>query len=58
MKNAKTFLEKRYNPEMNLEDAINITLLTMKEGFEGQMSEHNIEVGVIESDGIFKLLSK
>ena len=58
MKNAKTFLEKRYNPDMNLEDAINITLLTMKEGFEGQMNETNIEVSVIENDGVFRLLSK
>lgn len=35
MKNAKTFLEKRYNPEMELQDAIHTALLTLKEGFEG-----------------------
>ena len=58
MKNAKSFLEKRYNSEMNLEDAINITLLTMKEGFEGSMSENNIEVGIIQEDHVFRLLSK
>jgi 20S proteasome alpha/beta subunit len=35
--NAKTFLEKRYlsNPDMELEDAINTAILTLKEGFEG-----------------------
>jgi 20S proteasome subunit alpha 2 len=35
--NAKTFLEKRYlsHPDMELEDAINTAILTLKEGFEG-----------------------
>lgn len=36
MKNAKTFLEKRYNPEMPLHDAVYTALLTLKEGFEGK----------------------
>jgi len=31
--NAKTFLEKRYNKDMELEDAINTAILTLKEGF-------------------------
>jgi 20S proteasome subunit alpha 2 len=35
--NAKTFLEKRYNDEMELEDAIHTALLTLREGFEGQV---------------------
>lgn len=34
-KNAKAFLEKRYNSEMEIEDAIHNALLTLKEGFEG-----------------------
>ncbi len=37
MSNAKTFLEKRYNEDIGLEDAIHTTLLTLKEGFEGQV---------------------
>ncbi|KAK3281621.1 Protein phosphatase PP2A regulatory subunit B, variant 2 [Cymbomonas tetramitiformis] len=44
MVNAKTFLEKRYNEEMELEDAIHTALLTLKEGFEGQISGNNIEI--------------
>ena len=44
MTNAKTFLEKRYSDEMALEDAIHTALLTLKEGFEGQVSGSNIEV--------------
>lgn len=34
--NAKIFLEKRYNDNMELEDAIHNVLLTMKDGFEGR----------------------
>ncbi|KAF5334048.1 hypothetical protein D9611_014817 [Ephemerocybe angulata] len=47
MVNAKTFLEKRYNDDISLEDAIHTALLTLKEGFEGQMTEKTIEIGVI-----------
>lgn len=36
--NAKTFLEKRYNDTMELEDAIHNALLTLKDGFEGSFS--------------------
>ncbi len=36
MVNAKTFLEKRYSEDMELEDAIHTALLTLKEGFEGE----------------------
>ena len=49
MVNAKTFLEKRYNEDIELEDAIHTAILTLKEGFEGQMTEHNIELAVVDS---------
>ncbi|KAF8817721.1 putative proteasome subunit alpha2, protease of the acylase family and NTN hydrolase fold [Cardiosporidium cionae] len=57
MQNAKTFLEKRYNPGMELEDAIHTAILTLKEGFEGSMTEHNIEIGIVKEDRIFRILS-
>lgn len=57
-KNAKNFLEKRYKADLELEDAIQTTLLTLKEGFEGTMTATNIEVGVVRSDGIFKTLTE
>jgi 20S proteasome subunit alpha 2 len=44
MVNAKTFLEKRYADDLELEDAIDTALLTLKESFEGEMSGSNIEV--------------
>ena len=44
--NGKTFLEKRYNEDLELEDGIHTDILTLKESFEGQMTEDNIEVGI------------
>ncbi|KAI7756616.1 hypothetical protein M8C21_021367 [Ambrosia artemisiifolia] len=40
----------RYTDDMELEDAIHTAILTLKEGFEGQISGKNIEIGVIEAD--------
>lgn len=42
---AKTFLEKRYSEELELEDAIHIALLTLKDNIEGEMSGDSIEIG-------------
>ena len=36
-----------YNDDISLEDAIHTALLTLKEGFEGQMTEKTIEIGVV-----------
>jgi len=56
--NAKNFLEKRFQEDMELEDAIHTALLTLREGFEGEMNGENIEVGVVsKTDGKFRLLS-
>lgn len=60
--NAKNFLEKRYQDDMELEDAIHTALLTLREGFEGEMNSKNIEVGIVKTGkvkdaGEFKLLS-
>lgn len=55
--NAKTFLERRYNDEMELEDAIHTALNTMREGFEGEMNEHNIEVAIVKKDEPFRVLT-
>jgi 20S proteasome subunit alpha 2 len=54
--NAKSFLEKRYQEDMELEDAIHTSLLTLREGFEGEMNCHNIEVGVLRG-GKFSILT-
>ncbi|KHN48891.1 Proteasome subunit alpha type-2-A [Glycine soja] len=55
--NAKTFLEKRYTDDMELDDAVHTAMLTLKEGFEGQISGKNIEIGIIGADKKFRVLT-
>lgn len=47
MNNAKSFLEKRYADDLELEDAVHLALLSLKESFEGAMTPFNIEIGLI-----------
>jgi 20S proteasome subunit alpha 2 len=49
-------LEKCYQDDMELEDAIHTALLTLREGFESEMNAHNIEVGVLWCRGKFTVL--
>lgn len=46
---AKTFLEKRYTEGLELEDAVHIALLTLKETIEGEMNGETIEIGKLKS---------
>ncbi|KNC49249.1 proteasome subunit alpha type-2 [Thecamonas trahens ATCC 50062] len=56
---ARKFLEKRYTEDLDLEDAVHTALLTLKDGFDGEMDETNIEVGVVDVEtGKFRLLSE
>jgi len=55
--NAKNFLERRYNDDMELDDAVHIALLTLRESYEGEMTEHNIEVGIVGPDKVFRILT-
>jgi 20S proteasome subunit alpha 2 len=49
---AKTFLEKRYKEDLELEDAIHIALLTLKETIEGEMNGETVEIGMwLEAKG-------
>ncbi|XP_033111980.1 proteasome subunit alpha type-2 [Anneissia japonica] len=53
--NGKTFLEKRYNEDLELDDAVHTAILTLKESFEGQMTEDNIEIGICNDGGFRRL---
>ncbi|XP_059488275.1 proteasome subunit alpha type-2 [Neocloeon triangulifer] len=53
--NGRTFLEKRYNEDLELDDAVHTAILTLKEGFEGQMTADNIEVGICDATGFRRL---
>eukprot|EP01035_Chromulina_nebulosa_P017702 gene17702-23293_t len=55
--NAKNFLERRYSDDVELDDAVHIALLTLRESYEGEMTEHNIEVGIVGEDRIFRVLT-
>ncbi|GBM42914.1 Proteasome subunit alpha type-2, partial [Araneus ventricosus] len=45
-----------YSEELELEDAIHNAILTLKEGFEGQMTADNIEIGICNKAGFKRLL--
>eukprot|EP01064_Diplonema_japonicum_P031299 TRINITY_DN553_c7_g1_i1.p1 TRINITY_DN553_c7_g1~~TRINITY_DN553_c7_g1_i1.p1 ORF type:complete len:249 (+),score=75.57 TRINITY_DN553_c7_g1_i1:46-747(+) len=53
--NAKTYLEKRYSPDMEVEDATHTAIRTLKEGFDGKMDSSNIEIAKVV-DGKFEIL--
>jgi 20S proteasome subunit alpha 2 len=53
--NGKTFLEKRYNEGLELEDSVHTAILSLKEGFDGQITEDNIEIGICNESGFKKL---
>jgi len=45
----------RYSDTLELEDAIHTAILTLKESFEGQMTEDNIEIGICNAAGFRRL---
>ena len=55
-----SYLRFRYPKEtsegLELEDAIHTAILTLKESFDGQMDQNNIEIGVVEERGFRRLL--
>lgn len=55
---AKTFLEKRYTEGLELEDAVHIALLTLKETIEGEMNGETVEIGMFYSTGIYSKANK
>ena len=45
----------RYGDTMELDDAVHTAVLTLKESFEGQMNENNIEIGIVNETGFRRL---
>lgn len=50
-----SFSLHRYNKDLELDDAVHTTILTLKEGFEGQITSENIEVGICDQNGFRRL---
>uniref|UniRef100_A0AC34FD33 Proteasome subunit alpha type n=1 Tax=Panagrolaimus sp. ES5 TaxID=591445 RepID=A0AC34FD33_9BILA len=53
--NAKTFLEKRFNDGLELDDGIHTALLTLRESFDVGMTEENVEIAVCTEAGFRRL---
>lgn len=53
---ANQNLERRYNDELSLDDGISIILSTLREGYDGEINEKNIEISIIKDTG-FELLT-
>jgi 20S proteasome subunit alpha 2 len=53
---ATQALERRYKDEMSLDDGLAIIIDTLREGYDGELNEKNIEIGIVNQDG-FRLLS-
>jgi len=54
-------LEKRYSDDLDIEDAIQTAILTLKDSFEGELTSKNIEIGVLRTSDPkkeFKVLSQ
>lgn len=47
---ARTFLEKVYSDDMDISDAVHTSIKALKNVFEGEMTEKNIEVGIIKTN--------
>uniref|UniRef100_A0A7S4KUQ1 Proteasome alpha-type subunits domain-containing protein n=1 Tax=Paramoeba aestuarina TaxID=180227 RepID=A0A7S4KUQ1_9EUKA len=54
---ARRYLDKRYSDDLEREDAIFVAISTLKEMFNGRMTEENVEIGVVYPNGTFRLLS-
>ena len=46
---AKGFLEKTYVDDIDINDAIHTAIKALKNSFEGELTEKNLEVGVIKT---------
>jgi len=46
---AKSFLEKTYSDDMDIGDAVHTAIKALKNSFEGELTEKNVEVGIIKT---------
>jgi len=54
---AEDFLKKRYTEDIPLDDAIHRAIRIIKESFQGEMTEENIEIGIISPGNRFTVLT-
>ena len=49
-------LEKRYKDGLSLDDGLSIVISTLREGYDREITENNIELAILKSTG-FELLT-
>ena len=50
MSEAKSFLEKQYRDDLSVEEAIDLAVKIIREGFEGTLTEYDLEVAVADNE--------
>lgn len=56
---AKSFMEKRYSEELDLQDALHTAIQTMRQGFDGVLTAESLQIGIAETEtGSFRLLTR
>ncbi|OIR58878.1 MAG: 20S proteasome component alpha 2, PSMA2 [Amphiamblys sp. WSBS2006] len=51
-----TLLEKRLRPDMDIEDAVHLAIKALKDGFDGEITDDNIEIGIVSAADRFRKL--
>jgi len=49
-KSMKAFLERRYTPDIDVQHAIHIAMMTLKDCAEGKLTEENVEIAVVSQN--------
>ena len=49
-------LERRYKDGLSIDDGLSIIISTLREGYDGEVNENNIEIAILKSTG-FELLT-
>ena len=49
-------LERRYKDGLSIDDGLSIIISTLREGYDGEVTENNIEIAILKSTG-FELLT-
>ena len=49
-------LERRYKDGLSIDDGLSIIISTLREGYDGEVNENNIEIAVLDNKG-FRLFT-
>ena len=49
-------LERRYKDGLSIDDGLSIIISTLREGYDGEVNENNIEIAILKNTG-FELLT-